>query len=384
MDARPVFELTLHRTYFNQGFFNVVTDFDRYVRSDEGPVTLVLGNRFQEIEARVDRSANTNGTARIMGGASLRRWFQTHYREGDVVPVRFEALDRLVLGGSRKTSRLRDEASTASPDPVITNHQRVSEALRALTSVLSPFVARELREHFSDQWWQAGVLDRLYENQRQGLPAGGKDDVLAASLDAARSLRLIDLWWNEIFRHEFNREARTWVHVVIAMRNRWAHVGRDDMTDEDAWRALDSVIRLLEPLDAGAAEPLRGLADAVRYGTEGAQAATSSAGNADPPWRPDPDSATAWVEVRDTVLWCKHIRGNDALRDSLVALPEGASVELLVDERRGTWEKMRNGRDGRPTAGLKPNGAARAGWRELYPEKRGTLVPIALVEQGRG
>ena len=84
------------------------------------------------------------------------------------------------------------------------------------------------------------------------------------------------------------------------------------------------------------------------------------------------------------MLWCKHIRGNDALRDSLVALPEGASVELLVDERRGTWEKMRNGRDGRPTAGLKPNGAARAGWRELYPEKRGTLVPIALVEQGRG
>ena len=382
MDARPVFQLTLHPTYFNQGFFNVLTDFDRYIRPDEGRVTLVLGNQFQEVEARVDRSANLNGTARVMGGARLRRWFQTHYREMDIVPVKFEALDRLLLGRSRKTSGLSDDAARERVESVTTNHQRVSEGLRALTSVLGPFVARELRKHFSDRWWHTGVLERLYENQRQGLPTGGKDDVLAASLDAARSLRLIDLWWNEIFRNELEREARTWVHVVIAMRNRWAHVGRDDMTDEDAWRALDSVIRLLEPIDATAVDPLRGLADAVRYGTKCAQASTTSAGTGDLHRSQDPVSATAWVEVRDAVLWCKHIRGNDTLRDFLAALPEGASVELLVDERRGTWEKMRNGRDGRPTAGLKPLGGARAHWQEFYREKRGTPVPIASVEQG--
>ena len=98
MNARQVFQLTLHPTYFNQGFFNVLTDFHRYVRPDEGPVTSVLGNRFQEVDAPVDRSLNTNGPARIMGGAPLRRWFQARYREMDVVPVRFEAPDRLVLG----------------------------------------------------------------------------------------------------------------------------------------------------------------------------------------------------------------------------------------------------------------------------------------------
>ena len=44
---------------------------------------------------------------------------------------------------------------------------------------------------------------------------------------------------------------------------RWlgGHAGR-----EDAWRALDTVIRLLEPVNAQAVQPLRALAHAVRYG----------------------------------------------------------------------------------------------------------------------
>lgn len=96
--SRPVFQLVLHPTYYNNGFFNVLREFDRYVRRDEGPVTLVLGNRFQEIGARVDRNANRNGTARIIGNAPLLRWFQREYHEKDVVPVRFASPDRLVLG----------------------------------------------------------------------------------------------------------------------------------------------------------------------------------------------------------------------------------------------------------------------------------------------
>ena len=98
LHTRPVFQLTLYRTYYTQGFFNIPQDFDRYVRSDEGAVTLELGSRRQEIEAEANRSANKNGTARIMGRTLLRRWFQAEYRERDIVPVRFDAPDRLVLG----------------------------------------------------------------------------------------------------------------------------------------------------------------------------------------------------------------------------------------------------------------------------------------------
>ncbi len=92
----PVFQLKLWKTYYNQGFFNVPRQFDHCV-GDEGPVTLVLcGNG--RIAGYINRSANLNGTSRVMGRAALRDWFQSNYSVGDTVPVRFETPRRLILG----------------------------------------------------------------------------------------------------------------------------------------------------------------------------------------------------------------------------------------------------------------------------------------------
>ena len=63
--VRPTFPLKLEKTYYAQGFFNVKVDYDRYV-GREGDVELVLGA--STITARIDRTANQNGTARVMGG----------------------------------------------------------------------------------------------------------------------------------------------------------------------------------------------------------------------------------------------------------------------------------------------------------------------------
>ena len=92
----PVFRLTLHPTYYNQGFFNVPVDYDHLV-GGEGTATLSLrGGGI--LRARVDRHSNPNGTARIMGGASLRDWFQKRYSVGDTVRVRFASGSRMTLG----------------------------------------------------------------------------------------------------------------------------------------------------------------------------------------------------------------------------------------------------------------------------------------------
>ena len=85
--------------------------------------------------------------------------------------------------------------------------------------------------------------------------------------------------------------------------------------------------------------------------------------------------------MRDSVLWVKHIRHDDPLRIRLAELSEGTRVELDIDGFRGTWEKMRDGRDGRPTPGLKPQGTARAHWRGLYEKKRGTEVTIVIGDE---
>jgi len=94
----PIFGLTLEKTYYNKGFFNVTVDFDRFIRPTEGPIQLELGDSGITIMGRIDRRANTNGTARIMAGARLRDWFYSQYNIGDVVDVDLSSFDLIKIG----------------------------------------------------------------------------------------------------------------------------------------------------------------------------------------------------------------------------------------------------------------------------------------------
>ena len=164
-----------------------------------------------------------------------------------------------------------------------TNHQRVTEGLDILTGVLAPYVAAELRARYAGEWWDQGVLRVLWDDQKRGLPPGGADGELTAALDAHRCLILIDEQWNDLFRRKLGREHRTWVKELKGTRNKWAHKGLLDMADEDAWRALDTMTRMVEQIDAEAVERLRALARIVRYGAEGPSTAARGIEDAQAP-----------------------------------------------------------------------------------------------------
>ncbi|WP_417463571.1 hypothetical protein [Kordiimonas sp.] len=83
----------------------------------------------------------------------------------------------------------------------------------------------------------------------------------------------------------------------------------------------------------------------------------------------------AHVEVRDHALWLKHIHGDENLKKELESLPAGDLIELVVDGVKGTWKKMSDGRDGRPTMGIRGILSAKAHWHALQ-EQRGQLVTI--------
>jgi hypothetical protein len=85
---------------------------------------------------------------------------------------------------------------------------------------------------------------------------------------------------------------------------------------------------------------------------------------------------TGVVEVRDYVLWPKHIHGNALLRDELLALEAGAVVTLDVAGTVGTWAKMAAGKNGAPTPGFRALGQARSHWHDLFRTNRGAVVPI--------
>ncbi len=81
------------------------------------------------------------------------------------------------------------------------------------------------------------------------------------------------------------------------------------------------------------------------------------------------------VEVRDHALWAKHIHNNERLKEKILSLPQREIIELIVDGWRGPWKKMDNGKDGRPTPGLKGIGTTQKKWHELQ-DRRGSVVSI--------
>lgn len=92
-----IFKLTLHPTYYVEGFFNITIDYDEYVRQEEGSIPIIVEIDDQEImiEGFIDRSANTNQTARIRGRSKLREWFQSNCNEMDTLYVDLSSLEEI-------------------------------------------------------------------------------------------------------------------------------------------------------------------------------------------------------------------------------------------------------------------------------------------------
>lgn len=85
-----------------------------------------------------------------------------------------------------------------------------------------------------------------------------------------------------------------------------------------------------------------------------------------------------YLQIRDDSIWVKHIDGDKALRDRLTSLRPGETIELDVGGIVGSWEKMRDGADGRPTSGIKPAGPMREVWKRMQA-RRGEIVPVREI-----
>jgi hypothetical protein len=87
----------------------------------------------------------------------------------------------------------------------------------------------------------------------------------------------------------------------------------------------------------------------------------------------------AYVEIRDDTMWAKQIEGAKGLKERIVTLTPGEVIELEVDGIVGRWEKMRNGKDGRPTPGIKPIGPMKQIWKR-FQSRRGEVVEVREVK----
>lgn len=145
------------------------------------------------------------------------------------------------------------------------NLELVQKGFQILHPWLAGYVCQEIHREYGTMWWQE-VLQTLGD-QGQDLPDDGDYSTLQDSLDIANCLRLFDRKWNEIFRKKLSIDYRTWSKELMGVRNKVAHAGLQDFTENDTWRALDTMARLCEPLDGEAAEEINGLLRQSRYGS---------------------------------------------------------------------------------------------------------------------
>lgn len=94
----PTYNLTLHKTYYEKGFFNLGVDVDKYVRPKSGEIKLVLGASRRVLMGKVDREANVNGTPRVFGGPELRNWFFKNYKMKDQVVITILNTNEIQIG----------------------------------------------------------------------------------------------------------------------------------------------------------------------------------------------------------------------------------------------------------------------------------------------
>ena len=87
------------------------------------------------------------------------------------------------------------------------------------------------------------------------------------------------------------------------------------------------------------------------------------------------------ILVNDDAIWLKSIDADANLIALLGQLEQGTPVYLEIEGGQLRFEKMRDGRDGRPTPGLKPVGESRDVWKRFRDTRRGERLAFRVVEQ---
>ena len=125
-----------------------------------------------------------------------------------------------------------------------TMNERVGKALDLLKAGLGPFVQREFRTRYDDSALQRAQdyirTDRL------------NIDKPLDQWDSAALLALMWDSWNDVFRDVLGYADRTYVTELRDVRKRWAH--QETFSGDDAYRALDTIERLLADVSAEEAD----------------------------------------------------------------------------------------------------------------------------------
>ncbi|MCK9524538.1 MAG: Swt1 family HEPN domain-containing protein [Limnochordia bacterium] len=122
----------------------------------------------------------------------------------------------------------------------ITNYDRVGKAMELLKLGIYPFIEREFKSVYGGRMiFEANrVVGNDSLNQKKAF----------SEYDVAALFKIMLEAWNEVFRQVLGPAERSLVFELRDVRNSWAH--QKPFSTDDAYRALDSVSRLLSAVSA--------------------------------------------------------------------------------------------------------------------------------------
>jgi hypothetical protein len=85
----------------------------------------------------------------------------------------------------------------------------------------------------------------------------------------------------------------------------------------------------------------------------------------------------------DDAIWLKNVNADADMLALLTQLPAGTRLKLEVEGVRGDWERMADGKDGRPTFGFKPVGETQRFWKSMKA-RRGEYFSFRIIDPRDG
>lgn len=122
-------------------------------------------------------------------------------------------------------------------------HHTTGRALDMLTKGVAPFFEQQMRDAFGNEW-----IDVARGSFRQDRAAAVLTHLPLSEWDAQALLTVMWDQWNAAFRQRLGLFERSLVSELREFRNRWAH--QSELSEDDCYRVLDSVQRLLTAVDA--------------------------------------------------------------------------------------------------------------------------------------
>ncbi len=133
----------------------------------------------------------------------------------------------------------------------MTNSQRIGRGLELVRDGLVPFLERELKSAYGENWKEVAKDSLVKEKVWKEVNGEVQWEIY---------LVLAVLWnhWHSVFSKTLGSTERSYVSELRDVRNRWAH--QDTFTYDDTYRALDTMHRLLKAVSAIEAEEVHRMA----------------------------------------------------------------------------------------------------------------------------